>query len=69
MEQADGIFAVAPPSLYLLWPTLLGVNTVCKLRNIMFVDDQKIICVGSDASTRASLTRELDNMKPYYRIV
>ena len=40
--------------------TLLGANVVCKLGNIMLVDDQKIICVGSDASTRASLSTFYD---------
>ena len=33
--------------------TLLGAKALCKLGNIVLVDDQKIICVGSDASTRA----------------
>ena len=70
MEQADGTtlvssgivkFAGAPayvmPSMS---DTLLGANVVCKLGNIMLVDDQKIICVGSDASTRASLSTFYD---------
>ena len=36
--------------------TLLGANVVCKLGNIMLVDHEKILCVGSDANTRASVT-------------
>ena len=39
---------------------LLGANVVCKLGNIILVDDQKIICVGLDASTRASLSTFYD---------
>ena len=36
--------------------TLLGANTVCRLGNLMLVDDRKIVCVRSDENTRASLT-------------
>ena len=38
--------------------TILGENTVCRLGNptAMLVDHEKILCVGSDADTRASLT-------------
>ena len=43
--------------------TLLGANVVCKLGNIMLVDDLKIICVGSDASTRPSLTAFYDYIR------
>ena len=63
VEQADGtklvssgIGKLAGAPAYVMQDmsdTLLGANVVCKLGNIMLVDDQKIICVGSDASTRA----------------
>ena len=66
VEQADGTtlvssgigkFAGAPAYVMPnMSDTLLGANTVCKLGNIMLVDDKKIICVGSDANTRAALT-------------
>ena len=36
--------------------TLLGANVVCKLGNIVLVDHEKILCVSSDANTRAYLT-------------
>ena len=70
MEQADGtklvssgIGKLARAPAYVMpnmSDTLLGANVVCKLGNIMLVDDQKIICVGSDASTRASLSTFYD---------
>ena len=49
--------------------TLLGANVVCKLGNIMLVDDQKIICVGSDASTRASLSTQPNHGQHYHKDV
>ena len=59
MEQADGtklvssgIGKLAGAPAYVMpdmSDTLLSANVVCKLSNIMLVDDQKIICVGSDA--------------------
>ena len=65
VEQADGTtlvssgigkFAGAPAYVMPnMSDTLLGANAVCKLGNIMVVSDKKIVCVGSDASTRASL--------------
>ena len=36
--------------------TLLGANVVCKLGNIMLVDDKQILCVSSNESARAALT-------------
>ncbi len=66
VEQADGTklvssgigtFAGAPAYVMpAMSETLLGANVVCKLGNLMLVDHEKIICVGSDASTRASLS-------------
>jgi hypothetical protein len=66
VEQADGTklfssgvgkFAGAPAYVMPdMSETLLGANVVCKLGNLMLVDHEKIICVGSDASTRASLS-------------
>ena len=66
VEQADGtklvsfgISTLAGAPAYVMpamSDTLLGANIVCKLGNIMLVDDKKIICVGSDANTRAALT-------------
>ena len=70
MEQTDGtklvssgIGKLAGVPAYVMpdmSDTLLGANVVCKLGNIMLVDDQKIICVGSDASTRALLSTFYD---------
>ena len=70
VEQADGtklvssgIGKLAGAPAYVMpdmSDTLLGANVVCKLGNIMLVDDQKIICVGSDANTRASLSTFYD---------
>ena len=70
VEQADGTKLVSSgigklvgaPAYVMpdMSDTLLGANVVCKLGNIMLLDDQKIICVGSDASTRASLSTFYD---------
>ena len=70
VEQADGtklvssgIGTLAGAPAYVMpamSDTLLGANAVCKLGNIMVVCDKKIICVGSDASTRASLSTFYD---------
>ena len=66
VEQADGtklvssgVGTLAGSPAYVMpdmSETLLGANVVCKLGNIMLVDHEKILCVGSDASTRASLS-------------
>ena len=66
VEQADGTKLVSSglgtlagaPAFVMpaMSDTLLGANTVCRLGNLMLVDNDKIICVGSDANTRASLT-------------
>ena len=70
VEQADGttlvssgIGTLAGAPAYVMptmSDTLLGASVVCKLGFIMLVDDQKIICVGSDASTKASLSTFYD---------
>ena len=69
VEQADGTKLVSSglgtlagaPAFVMpaMSDTLLGANAVCKLGNIMLVDSDKIICVGSDASTRASLSASI----------
>ena len=67
VEQADGTTKLVSSGLGTLAgapafvmpamsDTLLGANTVCRLGNLMLVDNEKMICLGSDASTRASLT-------------
>ena len=70
VEQADGTKLVSSgigtlailPAYVMpdMSGTLLGANVVCKLGNLILVGDQKIICVGSDASTRASLSTFYD---------
>jgi hypothetical protein len=79
VEQADGTtvvssgigkFAGAPAYVMPnMSDTLLGANAVCKLGNIMVVDDKKIICVGSDASTRAALTDFYEYIRTNQKIV
>ena len=65
VEQADctrllssgvGTLTGAPANvLPRMSDTLIGVNAVCKLGNIMLIDDKKILCVSSNESTRAAL--------------
>ena len=65
VEQADGtrlvssgIGKLAGVPAYVMSDmseTLLGANVVCKLGNLILVDDKRIICVSSNESTRAAL--------------
>ena len=70
VEQADGtklvssgVCKLAGAPAYVMpdmSDTLLGANVVCKLGNIMVVDDNQILCVSSNESTRAALTAFYD---------
>ena len=65
VEQADGtklvssgIAKLAGAPAYVMpdmSDTFLGANVVCKLGNLMLVDDKRILCVSSNESTRAAL--------------
>ena len=75
VEQADGtklvssgIGMLAGAPAYVMpdmSDTLLGANVVCKLGNLMLVDDKRIICVSSNESTRAALKAFYDFIRLY----
>ena len=79
VEQADGtklvssgLGALAGAPVYVMpamSDTLLGANTVCRLGNLMLVDDRKIVCVRSDENMRAALKNFYDFIQRHQHLV